>query len=228
MTPTTAKDVNRALRRSFWPALVPYGFADRTDRAAWRQLAEAVDVVDVSSVGSSADAVGCTSYSVSVRASSLPSFAYGEDDRRLDGAGRFRPHYWDSSLQVGLHKTLQQPWFKPFSDPSSANMTRPQLIHREGLMRVIRRDRHDRPDIWFVREDGSNLDEVVSDIRSAVLTVGLPLLDRIHDPCEALALIESGVFVKPDSPIGLDLRRKAKGACTGTYAPVELRCGGPE
>jgi hypothetical protein len=43
------------------------------------------------------------------------------------------------------------------------------LVHREGLMQVIRRDAHDRPDIWFVRVDGSNLDESISDLVRVVV-----------------------------------------------------------
>jgi hypothetical protein len=87
------------------------------------------------------------------------------------------------------------------------------LVHREGLMQVIRRDAHDRPDIWFVREDGSNLDESISDLRRVVVAHAVPRLDRMHDPCQVIGLVESGQIAKPDSPNGLDLLRRARQAC---------------
>jgi hypothetical protein len=80
------------------------------------------------------------------------------------GDGRLRPHYWHCRLQSGLAKTLDQPWFRPFSAPPNPRLPASFRKHREGLMRVMRRDTHDRPDIWYVREDGANLAENVHDL----------------------------------------------------------------
>jgi hypothetical protein len=38
----------------------------------------------------------------------------------------------------------------------------------------MRKDTHDRPDIWFVRADGSNLEECLADALRAVRNEGLP------------------------------------------------------
>jgi hypothetical protein len=181
-------------------------------------LDDAVDLLDVQSVGASADAVGCTSFSFSARAGTLPTFigtgVAGSRRGIPSEMPKARPHYWDTQLQFGLEKTLHQPWFEPFAGPPAPTTPAAILIHREGLKSVLRRDRHDRPDIWYVLPDGSNLDAVMADLVTAVISQALPLLDRMHDPCELLGLIEGGRFVRADSPVGRDLADKARHVCT--------------
>lgn len=219
-----AKDVHRALRRSLWPEVTARGFQFRTDRSAWRYLDEAVDLIDIQSVGSGADAVGCTSFSFSAFAGTLPTFI----GPGVAGARRgvpvempkSRPHYWDTDLHFAIEKTLHQPWFEPFANPPAPTTPKPILIYREGLKKVLRRDRHDRPDIWYVLPDGSNLDEVMTDVTTAVIAQAIPLLDRMHDPCDLLGLIQAGRFVNVDSPVGRDLIDAARNACaSGSRVP---------
>ena len=64
----------------------------------------------------------------------------------------------------------------------------------------------ERPEIWFMSEDGSNLSENVDDIVSVVLTDGLDLFDQFHDPQVVLELIDSGWLLDPSSPRADDLR----------------------
>jgi len=45
--------------------------------------------------------------------------------------------------------------------------------NREGLKQVIRRDRHDREEIWFVLADSSNLVAMVEDALAVIGRVGL-------------------------------------------------------
>jgi hypothetical protein len=47
-------------------------------------------------------------------------------------------------------------------------------LHREGLKKVVRRDTHDRADTWYVRPDGSNLEECLEDALQATREEGLP------------------------------------------------------
>jgi hypothetical protein len=211
------KDVNRALRRTFWPAVKARGFQFRTDRAAWRYLDDAVDLIDIQAVGAGADAVGCTSFSFSAYAGTLPTYigtgVAGSRRGIPSEMPKSRPHYWDTQLQFGIEKTLSQPWFEPFASPPPSATPKPIVVHREALKHVLRRDRHDRPDIWYVLPNGSNLDEVMDDLVTAVLSRAVPLLDRMHDPCELPGLIEAGRFVRADSPVGLNLAHKARQAC---------------
>jgi hypothetical protein len=208
------KAVNKALRSDLWTFLRARGFELRTDRSAWRYLDGSVDVIDIQSVGASnADACGCTTYSFNAFIASIPSFQ-PTPPGCIDKDGRVRPHYWNCNLQMTLNKTLQQPWFTPFVRQPSSNTPASFLSHRAGLTKVLRRDRHDRPDIWFVLEDGSNLGEVLEDLRNAVETVGLPMLDLFHDPCQVVGLLQdSTLYMQANSPAGIATIEAAQRAC---------------
>ena len=182
------KAVRRELRSSLWPSLRDVGFATRTERVAWRHWDGGVELIELTSIGSQADAVGCTTYSFDARVASVPQFL-DDSGSWASRADRARPHYWNCPLMKGLHKTVSQPWFTPFSRPPSPTSPPSFRVHREALMRVLRRDVHDRPDIWFVREDGTNLAEVVVDLRSVFLGEGLAALEQWRDPCAVIAQI---------------------------------------
>jgi hypothetical protein len=110
--------------------------------------------------------------------------------------GRPRPHYWHCDpLMRKLTKSLKQPWFAPLSQPPP-NLTEPMRIHRDGLQRLVRSDIHDRPDVWFVLEDGSNLEDVVDDLLRAVTTDGRAFLERTHDAATVLKMV-SGRELRP-------------------------------
>ena len=206
-------DVSRALRADFWPNLKKVGFAARTERAAWRYVDGAVDVVELWAVGSNADACGCTSISFSAAVGSIPSFMPPAPLRSMkDGVAR--PRYFECGLQIFLEKTLIQPWFEPFARPPSPRTPLSFLTHRRGLQAVVRSDRHDRADIWFVKDDGSNLDEVVGDLWNVTRTVGLPALARLHDPCRVIEMVRAGDLPPaPDSLAGHDIIEAARRVC---------------
>ncbi len=209
------KDLSRALRAEFWPRLRQLGFEARTERAAWRYEDGAVDVIDFQTVGSNADACGCTAVSFGAFAGSVPSFM-PELDNWAFKDGLARPRYWDCRLKVELLKTLQQPIFAPFAKPPAQNVPEGFRIHREALMSVLRRDIHDRPDIWFVQDDGSNLDEVMADLWRVTNEVGLPMLERLHDPCQTIELVLGRKLgVNPDSSVGREILHAARRVCPG-------------
>ena len=84
-------------------------------------------------------------------------------------------------------------------------------------MKVLRRNVHDRPDIWFVRDDGSNLSEAVNDLRTVVDRDGLPTLERFHDPCSVIDMAESGALApRPGSPAALEIVHAARRLCPET------------
>jgi hypothetical protein len=107
--------------------------------------------------------------------------------------GRVRPHYWDCELQVGLSKTLAQPWFVPFAHGVGTAATPSMRAHQEGLAAVLRPDRHDRTDVWFVRDDGSDLAGNVGDLTEVMASTGLPMLERFHDPCAVRDMFEARI-----------------------------------
>lgn len=204
----TVRDVNRALRQKFWPLLESKGFSDHTDRVGWRRNRGVIDVVELPSVGAQADIVGCTSFSFSacVAASSswMPTIAPLAE-------APLRPHFWQCDpFLVWLDKELKQPWFEPFTR-SPKNLTPPMRAHREGLKHMLRTDVHDRPDIWFVLEDGSNLDEVLKDLTAMVMEVGLEILGRLHEPQRVIEMVlEDELASGPGSPIGQEVLKAAR------------------
>ena len=173
-----SKDVTREIRRVVWPALRDAGFDSFTGRTAWRYIASAVDVVNFQSFSASlADSVGCTPFSFGLN---LGVWVTGDTEARVlkpDKHGRPRPAEWECTQRTHLAKSMQQPWFKPFSAGSSSRWPRALRIHREGLKRVMRSDRHDREDIWFVFSDGSNVEEMVADALRAIRETGLSWLE---------------------------------------------------
>jgi len=208
-----ARDVTRRFRSDLWPTVKSHGFARRTERVAWREVGDSVDIIEVNLIGQLADAVGCTSYSFGAFVASLP--VYLRSARvRSDTDGRHRPHYWDCELKMQLSKTLRQPWFRPFASPVRGNLPESSMKHRKGLMAVLRTDVHDRTDTWFVREDGTNLSECVLDLLAVIERDGLPLLQRLHDPCVVAQIVREGqLSIRPDSPAGRDLLKSALLAC---------------
>jgi hypothetical protein len=117
-----------------------------------------------------------------------------------------------------LSKTLPQPWFRPFASPARSNLPESFVKHRQGLMQVLRTDVHDRVDIWFVREDGANLFECVADLLLVIERDGLPLLERLHDPCVVAEIVRDGhLSIRPDSPVGRDVLNAAIGACDNRH-----------
>jgi hypothetical protein len=197
----TPKDLNRGLRRTLWPALKTQGFTERTERVGWRRVDGDIDVVEVQVVGQDADAVGCPSVSFSAYVACYPRFLGGTDPSVPARHGLPRPHYWHCDpFDRAMNKTIDQPWFRPFAEPPPGSMLPSFRLHREGLMRVLRRDVHDRPETWYVREDGSNLDEDLRDMTAVVMSEGLAFLSTIHDPVGVLSLLERGDIGNRGSP----------------------------
>jgi hypothetical protein len=77
-----------------------------------------------------------------------------------------RPQEWateyNQTFSAWLGKTIHQPYFRQ---------------HAVG---------NDRPNTWFVFEDGSNLDAVVDDAAQALLSQGIPFIERLDSPQRAI------------------------------------------
>ena len=208
-----AREVTRRFRSDLWPTLKSHGFTRRTERVAWRDVGDSVDLIEVNLIGTLADAVGCTSYSFGAFVASLPTY-FSSDRVRSGPDGRPRPHYWECELNMRLSKTLSQPWFRPLASSVRGNLPESLVKHRQGLMAVLRSDVHDRTDTWFVRDDGANLSDCVTDLLLVIERDGLPLLQRLHDPCAVAEIVRNGhLSIRPDSPVGRDLLKAATRAC---------------
>ncbi len=201
-----ALDLNRQLRTTLWPSLKACGFTARTERVAWRYAGDDIDVIELQAVGQNADAIGCPSLSLSVFVAAYPRFLARTEWIPVRD-GRLRPHYWHCDpFGRSMHKTISQPWFHPFSAPADTRMLPSFRLHRDALKKLVDRAVHDVPDIWYMRNDGSNLDENIRDLTSVVLSAGMDLLDQFHDPRRVLELIETGWLLNPRSPRADELR----------------------
>ena len=216
------KTLNKTLRTTLWAALEAHGFLARTQRMAWRYFGDNIDVVQLQAVGQYAEETGCPPLSLSTVVACYPGYI-PVDPNVPEKDGQPRPRYWHCDpFRAFLDKSLSQPWFSPFSE----SRHRPRLpsfrLHQQALKRLTDPALHDRVDIWFMREDGSNVEENCEDITSVVLTQGLLLLDRIYDPTQALALIDHGALLTPTSPLASEVRRHIQ-----TYQDHGVRPLGP-
>jgi hypothetical protein len=203
-----AKDLNRGLRATLWPAIKAHGFTARTDRVAWRYQGDDIDVIELQAVGQSAEVIGCPPLSLSVVVCSYLPFMDRTAGRLPMRNGKSRPHYWHCDpFRIFMQKTIAQPWFRPFSQPRDKRTLLSFRLHRDALRRLVDRSVHDVPDIWYIREDGSNLDESLLDLTRVVLSAGLDLLDQFHDPRRVYEMIENGSLLNAESPHAQSLKR---------------------
>lgn len=213
MAPIEAKDVNRGLRATLWAALRAHGFTERTERVAWRYASDAIDVVEVQAVGRFSEQVGCPPLSLSVFVAAYPPYlpeaqVIGDLSSAIPThAGRLRPHYWHCDpFNVSMRKTVAQPWFRSFSRPADQRKPLAFRLHEEALRKLTSRAVHDLPEVWYMRDDGSNLDDNLRDITSVVLTVGLELHDQWNDPRRVLEVLEDKRQSATESPRDFYLR----------------------
>jgi uncharacterized protein DUF4304 len=170
-----SKAVNRALREIVWSDLQTLGFTRRTPRTAWRDRSHAIQVVNFQSFNRYlADAMGATTFSFAVN---LGVFYPAIADRSAIASfipDRLRPPEWHCQARKHLGKGLAQPNAivnRRRFDPRAPEPTLGSWV--------------DRPDVWYVRGDGSNVNLVVADAHDRILDVGIPWLDRLSDLAEA-------------------------------------------
>jgi hypothetical protein len=216
------KELNRRLRATFWPAVKAHGFDERTDRVAWRYAGEYIDIVELQAVGQDATAVGCPPLSLSVYVAAYPPFL--ERDTQIPvREGRLRPHYWHCDpFSRSMDKTIAQPWFLPFSETQDKRMLPSFRLHLEALSKLVDRTAHDVPDIWYMRDDGSNMDQNLEDLTAVVLSSGMYLLDQFHDPQQVLDLIRSGSLLNAESPRAFYLTEAIEAYLTGAGGTTAL------
>jgi hypothetical protein len=186
-----SKVVDQALRAVLWSALKRAGFSRRTGRTAWRDRGDAVECVNVQSFNTYlASGMGATTYSFGVN---LGVFFEAIATRSSMGAfvnDYSRPKEYQCHLRKFLTKGFAQP--NVLSKPMfGIGPSRPSL----GTW-------IDRPDVWLVLPDGSNVEVTVNDATERVIADGLPWFDAVSDPREAIRRLvdEPDIFAGQDAP----------------------------
>ncbi len=155
-----SKVVSKELREIVRPVLRDVGFTKFTGRTVWRSTDTAKWVLNFQSFSAHiAAGVGCPTFSFSLRLGIYFDFVASSAGREVIAD----PQEWECTFRFAGLKGLEQPWFRPY-----------------GRLRAV-----DRDDVWFVKDDGSNLSEVVADVRSVVEGPGLATLGAYQDPLYA-------------------------------------------
>jgi Domain of unknown function (DUF4304) len=215
-----SKTVDRLLREQFWPPLKQAGFHRRSGRTAWRDDGNAVQCVNVHSFNSYvAGVMGATTFSFGV---TLGVFYEAIASRSAMGGfvkDYARPKEYECHLRKFLTKGLSQP----------------NVSERPWL--GIRRSRPtlgpwvERLDVWLVLSDGSNVEACVRDAGERVMAGGLPWLEAVSRPREAIRRLfeEPDIFDGPEAPkeiyggaIGSPARWQAIGALAAAGGDWEL------
>ena len=115
-----------------------------------------------------ADGVGCTPYSFSGEVGVYYAAL-------AEGEPKDWPRDYDLHFRGVIGKTVRQPIFHPWATSASE----------------VEEWQRDRPDVWYVLPDGSNLDEVVDDARASLMAIGLPFIDSVSDPASAVAILRT-------------------------------------
>ena len=156
----SSRDVNRALRQLVWPSLRERGFTERTERYAWRYRPDCVAVVNVQSFNS---------YVAAEVGSTTFSFAVNLGIHPLcstDFSGR---------VEVKNGKLRPREYQCDFRRPLQKTVDQPELA---------------RPEVWFIRPDGSNLTGAVEDARSVLLTIGMEWFEEFSSLQRMLSFAE--------------------------------------
>ena len=155
-----SKVVSKELREIVRPVLRDVGFTKFTGRTAWRSTDTAKWVLNFQSFSVHiAAGVGCPTFSFSLRLGIYFDFVASSAGREVIAD----PQEWECTFRFAGLKGLEQPWFRPY-----------------GRLPAV-----DHDDVWFVKDDGSNLSEVVADVRSVVEGPGLATLGTYQDPLYA-------------------------------------------
>lgn len=147
--------VGKALNDAVRPLLKSAGFTRFAGRTAWRDSDYTVDFVSFRSF---------TRYIADGMGCTTYSFTgdVGVFYRCL-GPEQDRPKGYALTFRATLGKTLSQPLFRPYA--------------RSGTT--------DRPDVWFIAEDGSTLADCIADARECLEAQGLRFLEKYRQPQRA-------------------------------------------
>lgn len=160
--PIDGRFVSDRIKAVVRPRLRQLGFESHAARRAWRHAKATIDVVNFRSPSAyNADVMGCTTLSFQVE---LGCFVRA----------------------VPPHPTTG------YVFPSTPRPKPTELVcpFRLALSRGIEQPECEAIGIWYVDPKARNIDTVLADALAQIERVGLPMLEPLRDPVEALRVIE--------------------------------------
>src|SRR5215831_1069985 len=167
---STSAVVNQSLRKRVAPLLRKAGFQRVDARNGWCWQEKVILVFNIRAVGSYfAGVTGWPPGSVGVWLGGFYAFGPASSSVKLDKVGRLLPAEYQchmrSHLECGLDQSQR---VRSLSNPAE----------------------RERRDIWWLEPDGSNAEDVASDIGLSFLKGGVPWFEHVTNLEAALALVE--------------------------------------
>jgi hypothetical protein len=163
----TSADVNKVVRRVVFPTLRSLGFTKLRGRNAWRYLDDSIWVFNLRSVGKYfSDVTGFPPQSLTA----WMGIYYLDFPDPANPALRVDPKRDKDGLLIPKE--------------SKCHTTYPLqvLTDQTEIRRVIVHDlERQRDDVWYVANDGTNVEDVVADINRSILEFGVPLLEKPYN-----------------------------------------------
>lgn len=178
-TTIDSKTINKEIKNDIWPLLKDVGFSKLTSRTAWRLAEETIEVINFQSFNSYlADGIGCTTFSFAINLGvyykCYELTPWFKPEQHID-----LPQEYACHARKRLEKNINQAiLFHPYNNPSGLFWEK------------------DRMDIWYIVEDGSNIEEAINDAKHTVTTVGMDWLSKMKNIDHALQVFEQQVYKK--------------------------------
>ena len=147
-------EINKTIRKKLSPALKESGFTKVNTRHNWALVEECTWVVDITAVGKYfSDVTGWPSMSIHVNLGIYYNFIPTNDNNiKVEKNGTYFPKYHQCHLQHQLLSTLDQD------------------MYMSTLSNAAERK---RKDLWWIEPDGSNLEEVIENVKRSFSAEGI-------------------------------------------------------
>jgi hypothetical protein len=147
-------EVNKIIRKTLSPVLKENGFTKVNTRHNWTWIDNSIWVMDITAVGRYfSDVTGWPPMSIHVDLGIYYDFIPANDKYlKMDGQGKVLPKTHQCHLQGELYSTLNQlKYMSNLSNPAEQK----------------------RKDLWWIEPDGSNIEEVIENVKQSFLTDGI-------------------------------------------------------
>ena len=149
-----SSEINKMIRKNLSPVLKESGFAKVSTRHNWAWMADCIWVLEITAVGKYfSDVTEWPSMSIHVDLGIYYNFIpINEDGINVEKNGSLSPRSHQCHLQHQLLSRLDQDMYMP---------TLSNAAERK------------RKDLWWIEPNGSNLEEVIEDVKQTFLTEGM-------------------------------------------------------